>query len=66
MDDESPPMGFMYSLAHTLSLQIAILGQSKLSPMAAGDTSQTIVYTPLQIMQAFVLCCFTQIECVQF
>ena len=56
----------MYSLAHTLSLQIATLGQSKLSPMAAGDASQTIVYTPLQIMQAFVLCCFTQIECVQF
>ena len=56
----------MYSLAHTLSLQIATLGQSMLSPMAAGDTSRTIVYTPLQIMQVFVLCCFTQIERMQF
>ena len=42
------------------------MGQSTLSPMAAGDTNQTIVYAPLQIMQVFVLCCFTQIERVQF
>ena len=42
-----------------VSLQIAILVQSMLSAMAAGDASQT---TPVQIMHTFVLCCFTQIE----
>ena len=30
--------------------------------MAGGDPSQTI---PVQIMHAFVLCCFTQIEHMQ-
>ena len=46
-----------------VSLQIATLVQSVLSAMAAGDASHT---TPVQITHAFMLCCFTKIEDVQF
>ena len=46
-----------------VSLQIATLVQSAPSAMAAGDASQI---TPVQIMHAFILCCFAQIEHVQF
>ena len=35
---------------------------AELSAMAAGDPRQT---TPVQIMQVFVLCFFTQIEYMQ-
>ena len=66
----SLPMGefrfllhFMHSPCMYVSLQIATLVQSMLSAMAAGDASQT---TQVQIMHAFMLCYFTQIEHVQF
>ena len=53
----------LYFLYVSVSLQIATLAQSMLSPVAAADTSQT---TPVQITHACVLCCFTHIEHVQF
>ena len=71
MDDElSLPMGeFIFhspcsnlSLP-SMSLQIATLAWSTLSTMVAGDTSQT---TPVKIIHVFVLCCFAQIEHMQF
>ena len=53
----------LYFLYLSVSLQIATLAQNMLCPVAAGDTSQT---TLVQIAHAFVLCCFTHIEHVQF
>ena len=48
---------------HAVSLQIATLAQSTLSPKAAGDASQT---TLVQIMYVFLLCCSTQIAHMEF
>ena len=52
---------YVLYIAHAISLQIATGGT--LRAMAAGDASQT---TPVQIMNVFVLCSFTQIEHVLF
>ena len=50
-------------ISHEVSLQVASLARSTLSAMVAGDPSQT---TPVQITHVFfVLCCCTQIKCVE-
>ena len=53
----------MNYLSLLVNLLIATLAQNTPSAMAAGDASQT---TPVQITHIFMLCCFTQIEQVQF
>ena len=53
----------MNHLSLLVSLLIATLAQNMSSAMAAGDASQT---TPVQITHIFMLCCFAEIEQVQF
>ena len=50
-------------ISHAVSLQVASLARSTLSAMIAGDPSQT---TLVQITHVFfMLCCCTQIGCVE-
>ena len=56
-------MFYIYSSQCSIRLQIAILARSIKHYGRGGDPSQTI---PVQIMHAFMSCCFTQIEHMQF